>query len=174
MKIVQPDINVRISDIINIKQYFQTNVNCLIVILTIKKLTLEIHRKKIFQCAENTADNLEKEEESIWGLAIAFAISALVNLALLISPRTRETILSLGQRLINRTQTVRANPQTDSTFSDPPSTVEASKPQGPPPTPPPQTPQQPAIVWPTVRPSAPPPPPRVLSYGAKGIFETGN
>ena len=106
------------------------------------------------------------------GLAIALAISALLNLALLISQRTRETILSAGRCLIRRVQAVRADPNTGSTFPGPPRDEEAQASSQPPP--PPQPPQQPAIVWPTVRPSAPPPPPRVLSYGAKGIFETGN
>ena len=116
------------------------------------------------------------------GLAIALAISALVNLALLINQRTRETILSAGRWMIQRVQAHRANANTSSTFPGPnrddetsnfkPSTAQ-TPPSPPPPPPPPQFPQRPAIVWPTVRPSAPPPPPRVLSYGAKGIFETG-
>ena len=113
------------------------------------------------------------------GLAIAFAISALVNLALLISPRTRETLLSLGRRLIKKVQAFCATPNTDSTFPGPTRSEEtAASNQLPPPPPPPPPPQTPAIVWPTVRPTAPPPPPRRqppsnLMYGAKGIFETG-
>ena len=113
------------------------------------------------------------------GLAIALAISALVNLALLINQRTRETILSAGRWMIERAQAVCANANTSSTFPGPKRDEEAAlqpaKSQSPPPPPPPPPPttQRPAIVWPTVRPSAPPPPPRVLSYGAKGIFETG-
>ena len=106
------------------------------------------------------------------GLAIALAISALLNLALLISQRTRETILSAGRCLIRRMQAVRADPNTSSTFPGPSRNEETQSSNQPPP--PPQPPQKPAIVWPTVRPSAPLPPPRVLSYGAKGIFETGN
>ena len=118
------------------------------------------------------------------GLAIALAISALVNLALLISQRTREKILSAGRWMIQKVQTVRADANTSSTFPGPnrdeevPTSKKTLKPPLPqttqPPPPPPPPPQRPAIVWPTVRPSAPPPPPRVLSYGAKGIFETGN
>ena len=108
------------------------------------------------------------------GLAIAFAISALVNLAFLVSPRTRETLLSSGRWLIKKVQTFGANPNTNLTFPDPPRKEEAAaasnQPPRPPPPPPPPT---PAIVWPTVRPSAPAPPPRDLYYGAKGIFETG-
>ena len=113
------------------------------------------------------------------GLAIAFAISALVNLALLISPRTRETLLSLGRGLIKKVQAFCATPNTDSTFPGPTRSEEtAASNQLPPPPPPPPPPQTPAIVWPTVRPTAPPPPPRRqppsnLMYGAKGIFETG-
>jgi hypothetical protein len=127
----------------------------------------------------------------VLGLAIALAISALVNLALLINQRTRETILSAGRWMIQRVQAVCANANTSSTFPDPngdnetsnfkkplqphlpPTTQPLAPPPPPPPTTTPQFPQRPAIVWPTVRPSAPPPPPRVLSYGAKGIFETG-
>ena len=116
------------------------------------------------------------------GLAIAFAISAIVNLAFLITHRTRETILCSGRWLIEKVQAIRAAPNTESTFPGPKSSEtdsENSQHPPPPPPPPPSTPtpttlpQRPAIVWPTVRPSAPPPPPRVLSYGAKGIFETG-
>ena len=113
------------------------------------------------------------------GLAIALAISALVNLALLINQRTRETILSAGRWMIQRAQAVCANANTSSAFPGPKRDEEAALQEAtnqchpPPPPPPPPTPQRPAIVWPTVRPSAPPPPPRVLSYGAKGIFETG-
>ena len=109
------------------------------------------------------------------GLAIAFAISALVNLAFLISSRTRETLLSSGRWLIKKV----ATPNTDLTFPGPPTprneeaAAEASS-QTPRPPPPPPPPPTPAIVWPTVRPSAPAPPPRDLYYGAKGIFETGN
>ena len=107
------------------------------------------------------------------GLAIAFAISALVNLALLISPRTRETLLSLGRGLIKKVQAFCATPNTNSTFPGPTRYEEAAASNQPPPPPPP--PPKPAIVWPTVRPSAPPPPPppRNLVFGAKGIFETG-
>ena len=114
------------------------------------------------------------------GLAIAFAISAVVNLVLLINHRNRELILSAGRWLVRRMQAIRATPDTDSTFPGPKTSGDALKTETlqsttpPPPPPPPPTPQpRPAIVWPTVRPSAPPPPPRVLSYGAKGIFETG-
>ena len=109
------------------------------------------------------------------GLAIAFAISALVNLAFLISPRTRETLLSSGRWLIKKVQTFCANPNpnTNLTFPDPPRNEEAAAASGQPPKPP-LPPPTPAIVWPTVRASAPPPPPpRNLYYGAKGIFETG-
>ena len=110
------------------------------------------------------------------GLAIALAISAIVNLVLLINHRNRESLLSAGRWLITRMQAVRAAPNTNSSFPGPRSSGDddtpQSPPQPPPPPPPPPTPR-PAIVWPTVRPSAPPPPPRVLSYGAKGIFETG-
>ena len=109
------------------------------------------------------------------GLAIAFAISALVNLALLISPRTRETLLSLGRGLIKKVQAFCATPNTDSTFPGPTRYEETAASNQPPPPPPP--PPTPAIVWPTVRPTAPLPPPRQpprnLVYGAKGIFETG-
>ena len=99
------------------------------------------------------------------GLAIALAFSALVNLALLISSRTRETLLSLGRKLISRAQAVQADPNTNVEMPGPTRT----NPTPPPPPPP----QQPAIVWPSVRPTAPPPPPRNLFYGAKGVFETG-
>ena len=135
----------------------------------------------ILQCNNEIVDK-GREEELVLGLAIALAISALVNLALLINQRTRETILSAGRWMIQRVQAHRANANTSSTFPGPnrddetsnfkPSTAQ-TPPSPPPPPPPPQFPQRPAIVWPTVRPSAPPPPPRVLSYGAKGIFETG-
>ena len=104
------------------------------------------------------------------GLAIAFAISALVNLAFLISIRTRETLLSSGRWLIKKVQPFGANPNTNLTFPDPPRKEEAAAASSQPPPPPPPA---PAIVWPTVRPSAPAPPPRELFYGAKGIFETG-
>ena len=107
------------------------------------------------------------------GLAIAFAISALVNLAFLVSPRTRETLLSSGRWLIKKVQTFGANPNTNLTFPDPPRKEEAAAASNQPPRPPPPPPPTPAIVWPTVRPSAPAPPPRDLYYGAKGIFETG-
>ena len=106
------------------------------------------------------------------GLAIAFAISALINLAFLVSPRTRETLLSSGRWLIKKVQTFGANPNTNLTFPDPPRKEEAAAASNQPPRPPPPPPT-PAIVWPTVRPSAPAPPPRDLYYGAKGIFETG-
>ena len=107
------------------------------------------------------------------GLAIAFAISALVNLAFLVSPRTRETLLSSGRWLIKKVQTFCATPNTNLTFPGPPRNEEAAAASGQPPKPP-LPPPTPAIVWPTVRASAPPPPPpRNLYYGAKGIFETG-
>ena len=110
------------------------------------------------------------------GLAIALAISFFVNLALLINQRTRETILSAGRWMMERAQAVCANANTSSTFPGPKRDEEPTLQSPPPPPPPPPqtpTPQKPAVVWPTVRPSAPPPPPRILSYGAKGIFETG-
>ena len=103
------------------------------------------------------------------GLAIALAISALVNLAFLISPRTRDILLSAGRRLIRKVQAVGATPDANPTLPGPPAPIEAAKPTPPAPLPP----QPPAIVWPTVRPSAPAPPPRNMFYGAKGIFETG-
>ena len=102
------------------------------------------------------------------GLAIALAISALVNLAFLISPRTRDLLLSAGRWLIRKVQAVKANPNANPTLPGPGSEAAAQLP--PPPPPPPK----PTVVLPTVRPSAPPPPPpRNLFYGAKGIFETG-
>ena len=111
------------------------------------------------------------------GLAIALAISALMNLALLISQRTRGLILSAGRCLIRRLQAVRADPNTNSTFPGPPRDETAPPPPPTPPPPPPPPPPTPAIVWPSVRPTAPPPPPRQaprnLVFGAKGIFETG-
>ena len=113
------------------------------------------------------------------GLAIAFAISAIVNLVLLINHRNRESILSAGRWLIRRVQAIQANPNTNSTFPGPkrsgdaPADLQSTLQPPPPPPPPPASQPRPAIVWPTVRPSAPPPPPRILSYGAKGIFETG-
>ena len=106
------------------------------------------------------------------GLAIAFAISALVNLALVINYCTRETILLSGQWLINRVQAICANPNTNSNPTPPNAErIESAQTLPPPPPPPPA----PAIVWPSVRPTAPPPPPppRNLCFGAKGIFETG-
>ena len=112
------------------------------------------------------------------GLAIAFAISAALNLAFLISQRTRKTFLSSGLWLIEKVQAIRANPNNNSSFPGPPRHNEAAPPPPPPPPPPPQPPT-PAIVWPSVRPTAPPPPPPPrqppcnLVYGAKGIFETG-
>ena len=120
------------------------------------------------QCAEEIGA-LGRGEELTLGLAIALAISALVNLAFLISPRTRDILLSAGRRLIRKVQAVGATPDANPTLPGPPAPIEASKP--PPPAPLPT--QPPAIVWPTVRPSAPAPPPRNLFYGAKGIFETG-
>ena len=137
---------------------------------------IKIRLQLNLQCVVEDFGAKGREEELVLGLAIAFAISALANLAFLISPRTRETILSQGRWLVKRVQAVCAAPNTNSTFPGPRRSEEASEkssaqPPSPPPPPPPQ--QQPAIVWPTVRPSAPPPPPRVLSYGAKGIFETG-
>ena len=124
------------------------------------------------QCAEEIGA-LGRGEELTLGLAIALAISALVNLAFLISPRTRDILLSAGQRLIRKVQAVRANPNANPTLPDPPADPEAPKEAVRPPPPAPLPNQPPAIVWPTVRPSAPPPPPRNLFYGAKGIFETG-
>ena len=104
------------------------------------------------------------------GLAIAFAISAALNLALLISQKPRKTILSSGLWLIERVQAIRANSNTNSDFPGPPRNNET--PASPPPPPPPP---KPAVVWPSVRPTAPPPPPpRNLCFGAKGIFETGD
>ena len=137
---------------------------------------IKIRLQLNLQCVVEDFGAKGREEELVLGLAIAFAISALANLAFLISPRTRETILSQGRWLVKRVQAVCAAPNTNSTFPGPRRSEEAiekssAQPPSPPPPPPPQ--QQPAIVWPTVRPSAPPPPPRVLSYGAKGIFETG-
>ena len=115
------------------------------------------------------------------GLAIAIAISTALNLALLISQRTRKTILSSGLWLIERVRAICANPSNNSAFPGPPRKDEAAPPPTPPtpPPPPPPPPPTPAIIWPTVRPTAPPPPPpprqppRNLVYGAKGIFETG-
>ena len=112
------------------------------------------------------------------GLAIAFAISAALNLALLISQKPRKTILSSGLWLIEKAQAARANSNTNSAFPGPPRNIEAAASPPPPPPPPPPT---PAVVWPSVRPTAPPPPPpppprqppRNLVFGAKGIFETG-
>ena len=121
------------------------------------------------QCAKEIGD-LGRGEELTLGLAIALAISALVNLAFLISPRTRDILLSAGRRLIRKVQAVGANPNANPTLPDPPADPEAPKEAV---KPPPPTPLPPAIVWPTVRPSAPAPPPRQLFYGAKGIFETG-
>jgi hypothetical protein len=137
---------------------------------------IKIRLQLNLQCVVEDFGAKGREEELVLGLAIVFAISALANLAFLISPRTRETILSQGRWLVKRVQAVCAAPNTNSTFPGPRRSEEAiekssAQPPSPPPPPPPQ--QQPAIVWPTVRPSAPPPPPRVLSYGAKGIFETG-
>ena len=112
------------------------------------------------QCVEQIGD-LGRGEGLTLGLAVAFAISALVNLAFLISPRTRDILLSAGRRLIRKVQAVGANPNANPTLPDQPEA------------PAPLQPQPPAVVLPTVRPSAPPPPPRNLFYGAKGIFETG-
>ena len=136
---------------------------------------IKIRLKLNLQCVVEDFGAKGREQEVVLGLAIVFAISALANLAFLISPRTRETILSQGRWLVKRVQAVCAAPNTNSTFPGPRRSEEASeKSSAQPPSPPPPPPQQqPAIVWPTVRPSAPPPPPRVLSYGAKGIFETG-
>ena len=122
------------------------------------------------QCAEEIGA-LGRGEELTLGLAIALAISALVNLAFLISPRTRDILLSSGRWLIRKVQAVGANANANPTLPGPTPEIEAPPPVAaaqPPPPPP-----QPAIVWPTVRPSAPAPPPRNLFYGAKGIFETG-
>ena len=109
------------------------------------------------------------------GLAVALAISAIVNLAFLISPRTRNILLSAGRWLIGKVQAVGANSNANPTLPDPPAEPEApvqkEAARTPPPAPLPT--QPPAVVWPTVRPSAPAPPPRHLYYGAKGIFETG-
>ena len=112
------------------------------------------------------------------GLAIAFAISAALNLALLISQKPRKTILSSGLWLIEKAQASRANSNTNSAFPDPPRNVEAAAASPPPPPPPPPPMTTSAVVWPSVRPTAPPPPPRRqpprnLVFGAKGIFETG-
>jgi hypothetical protein len=120
------------------------------------------------QCAEEIGA-LGRGEGLTLGLAIALAISALANLAFLISPRTRDLLLSAGRRLIRKVQAVGATPDANPTLPGPPASIEAAKPTPPAPLPP----QPPAIVWPTVRPSAPAPPPRNLFYGAKGIFETG-
>jgi hypothetical protein len=120
------------------------------------------------QCAEEIGA-LGRGEGLTLGLAIALAISALANLAFLISPRTRDLLLSAGRRLIRKVQAVGATPDANPTLPGPPAPIEATKPPPPAPLPP----QPPAIVWPTVRPSAPAPPPRNLFYGAKGIFETG-
>ena len=124
------------------------------------------------QCAEEIGA-LGRGEELTLGLAIALAISALVNLAFLISPRTRDILLSAGRRLIRKVQAVGANPNDNPTLPGPPAELEAPKEVVQPPPPAPLPTQPPAIVWPTVRPSAPAPPPRNLFYGAKGIFETG-
>ena len=121
------------------------------------------------QCAKEIGA-LGRGEELTLGLAIALAISALVNLAFLISPRTRDILMSAGRWLIGKVQAVRANPNANPTLPDPPADLEAPKEAV---RPPPPAPLPPAIVWPTVRPSAPAPPPRHLYYGAKGIFETG-
>ena len=121
------------------------------------------------QCAEEIG-NLGKGEGLTLGLAVALATSAIVNLAFLISPRTRDILLSAGRWLIGKVQAVRANPNANPTLPDPPADSEAPKEAV---KPPPPAPLPPAIVWPTVRPSAPAPPPRHLYYGAKGIFETG-
>ena len=126
------------------------------------------------QCVEEIGA-LGRGEGLTLGLAIALAISALVNLAFLISPRTRDILLSAGRRLIRKVQAVGATPNANPTLPDPPAEIEAppQKQSAQPPPPAPLPPQGPAIVWPTVRPSAPAPPPRHLYYGAKGIFETG-
>ena len=121
------------------------------------------------QCAEEIGA-LGRGEELTLGLAIALAISALVNLAFLISPRTRDILLSAGRRLIRKVQAVGATPNANPTPPGTPAELEAPKEAV---QPPPPAPLPPAIVWPTVRPSAPAPPPRNLFYGAKGIFETG-
>ena len=72
--------------------------------------------------------------------------------------------------MIRKVQAVGANPNANPTPPGPPAEVETPKEAV---QPPPPAPLPPAIVWPTVRPSAPAPPPRNLFYGAKGIFETG-
>ena len=71
----------------------------------------------------------------MWGLAVALVISIALNLALLIIPRTRETVLSLVRRIMNRLQGGRlpinippplvpdvsnARPETSGTMSRPP------------------------------------------------------
>ena len=124
------------------------------------------------QCAEEIGA-LGRGEELTLGLAVALAISALVNLAFLISPRTRDILLSAGRRLIRKVQAVGATPNANPTPPGPPADTEAPKEVVQPHPPAPLPTQPPAIVWPTVRPSAPAPPPRNLFYGAKGIFETG-
>ena len=116
------------------------------------------------QCVEEIG-NLGRGEGLTLGLAVALATSAIVNLAFLISPRTRDILMSAGRWLIGKVQAVRANPNANPTLPDPPADFEAPKEAVRPP--------PPAVVWPTVRPSAPAPPPRHLFYGAKGIFETG-
>jgi hypothetical protein len=116
------------------------------------------------QCVEEIG-NLGRGEGLTLGLAVALATSAIINLAFLISPRTRDILMSAGRWLIGKVQAVRANPNANPTLPDPPADFEAPKEAVRPP--------PPAVVWPTVRPSAPAPPPRHLYYGAKGIFETG-
>ena len=43
-------------------------------------------------------------EGLVWGLAVALVISFALNLAFLIIPRTRETVLSLVRRIMNQVQ----------------------------------------------------------------------
>ena len=61
------------------------------------------------------------------GLAVMLAISALINLALLISQQTRETLLSSVRWLINKVRGLRAN-NTTSQFLPGPSVAEEAKP----------------------------------------------
>ena len=53
------------------------------------------------------------------GLAVMLAISALINLALLISEQTRKTLLSSVRWLINKVRGLRANPTTSQSLPGP-------------------------------------------------------